>query len=114
MYAFEISDYLNRKLDPNISSTFREKMASVINWCSENSIFLYSRKCKLSLDSAQTQDGFIFPDPAVRVNPSSDSDATPIGGGTPATSSPTSSLSLGARGPKQDMFVEPKPVQVRK
>ncbi|XP_036324217.1 uncharacterized protein LOC118737660 isoform X3 [Rhagoletis pomonella] len=76
-----------------------------------NRLSTLSRKCKLSLESTQTQDGFIFPDPAVRVNPSSDSDATPIGGGTPATSSPTSSLSLGARGPKPDMFVEPKPVQ---
>ncbi|XP_067619100.1 uncharacterized protein [Eurosta solidaginis] len=76
-----------------------------------NRLGTLSRKCKLSPENAQTQDGFIFPEPAVRVNPSSDSDATPIGGGTPATSSPTSSLSLGARGPKQDMFVEPKPVQ---
>ncbi|XP_016985598.1 uncharacterized protein LOC108049067 isoform X1 [Drosophila rhopaloa] len=55
---------------------------------------------------------FIFPDPAVRVNAaaSSDSDATPIGAGTPATRSPTNSL--GARLKQQDagLFVEPKPV----
>ncbi|XP_065722506.2 WD repeat-containing protein 44 isoform X3 [Drosophila suzukii] len=55
---------------------------------------------------------FIFPDPAVRVNAaaSSDSDATPIGAGTPATRSPTNSL--GARLKQQDagVFVEPKPV----
>ncbi|XP_043654280.1 WD repeat-containing protein 44 isoform X1 [Drosophila teissieri] len=55
---------------------------------------------------------FIFPDPAVRVNAaaSSDSDATPIGAGTPATRSPTNSL--GARLKPQDAgaFVEPKPV----
>ncbi|XP_016951328.1 WD repeat-containing protein 44 isoform X2 [Drosophila biarmipes] len=55
---------------------------------------------------------FIFPDPAVRVTAaaSSDSDATPIGAGTPATRSPTNSL--GARLKQQDagVFVEPKPV----
>ncbi|XP_032596408.1 WD repeat-containing protein 44 isoform X2 [Drosophila grimshawi] len=53
---------------------------------------------------------FIFPEPAVRVNAnvSSDSDATPIGAGTPATRSPTNSL--GARLKQQDaaIFVEPK------
>ncbi|XP_004536890.1 uncharacterized protein LOC101454024 isoform X2 [Ceratitis capitata] len=76
-----------------------------------NRLSTLSRNCKLSLDNAPAQDGFIFPEPAVRVNPSSDSDATPIGGVTPSTSSPTSSLSLGTRGPKQDIFVEPKPVQ---
>lgn len=73
---------------------------------------------------------FIFPEPAVRVNAaaSSDSDATPIGAGTPATRSPTNSL--GARLKQQDVaaaaaasaaaaatvaanavFVEPKPVK---
>ncbi|XP_030370197.1 WD repeat-containing protein 44 isoform X2 [Scaptodrosophila lebanonensis] len=66
---------------------------------------------------------FIFPEPAVRVNAaaSSDSDATPIGAGTPATRSPTNSL--GQRLKQQDaaaaaaaaaaavVFVEPKPVQ---
>ncbi|XP_020798511.1 WD repeat-containing protein 44 isoform X3 [Drosophila serrata] len=61
---------------------------------------------------------FIFPDPAVRVNAaaSSDSDATPIGAGTPATRSPTNSL--GARLKQQEaagggvsgVFAEPKPV----
>lgn len=55
---------------------------------------------------------FIFPEPAVRVNAaaSSDSDATPIGAGTPATRSPTNSL--GARLKPQDagVFVEPKPL----
>jgi len=48
----------------------------------------------------------------VRVNAaaSSDSDATPIGAGTPATRSPTNSL--GARLKPQDagVFVEPKPL----
>ncbi|KAH8278494.1 hypothetical protein KR018_004080 [Drosophila ironensis] len=65
---------------------------------------------KLAHDVAQE---FIFPEPAVRVNAaaSSDSDATPIGAGTPATRSPTNSL--GARLKQQDagVFVEPKPVQ---
>ncbi|XP_017092211.2 WD repeat-containing protein 44 [Drosophila bipectinata] len=55
---------------------------------------------------------FIFPEPAVRVNAaaSSDSDATPIGAGTPATRSPTNSL--GARLKQQDagVFAEPKPL----
>ncbi|XP_070072622.1 WD repeat-containing protein 44 isoform X2 [Drosophila takahashii] len=64
---------------------------------------------KLPPEAAQE---FIFPDPAVRVNAaaSSDSDATPIGAGTPATRSPTNSL--GARLKQQDagVFVEPKPV----
>ncbi|XP_073814597.1 WD repeat-containing protein 44 isoform X2 [Musca autumnalis] len=64
---------------------------------------------KSIIDATQTPQEFIYPDPAVRVQASSDSDATPIGAVTPATSSPSSSLS--ARGNKQDVFVEPKPVQ---
>ncbi|XP_032311531.1 WD repeat-containing protein 44 isoform X2 [Drosophila ananassae] len=64
---------------------------------------------KLPHDVAQE---FIFPEPAVRVNAaaSSDSDATPIGAGTPATRSPTNSL--GARLKQQDagVFAEPKPL----
>lgn len=75
---------------------------------------------------AECAQEFIFPEPAVRVNAaaSSDSDATPIGAGTPATRSPTNSL--GARLKQQDVaaaataaaatvaantFVEPKPVK---
>ncbi|XP_034488140.1 WD repeat-containing protein 44 isoform X2 [Drosophila innubila] len=73
---------------------------------------------KLPTECAQE---FIFPEPAVRVNTaaSSDSDATPIGAGTPATRSPTNSL--GARLKQQDaavaaaaaanVFVEPKSVK---
>ncbi|KAL7744352.1 hypothetical protein ACLKA6_001743 [Drosophila palustris] len=74
---------------------------------------------KLPTECAQE---FIFPEPAVRVNAaaSSDSDATPIGAGTPATRSPTNSL--GARLKQQDaavaaaaaaanVFVEPKSVK---
>ncbi|XP_033240481.1 WD repeat-containing protein 44 isoform X2 [Drosophila pseudoobscura] len=63
---------------------------------------------------AEVAQEFIFPEPAVRVNAaaSSDSDATPIGAGTPATRSPTNSL--GARLKQQDIapvvFAEPKPV----
>ncbi|XP_070142965.1 WD repeat-containing protein 44 isoform X2 [Drosophila kikkawai] len=59
---------------------------------------------------------FIFPDPAVRVNAaaSSDSDATPIGAGTPATRSPTNSLGArlkdAAGGGVAGVFAEPKPV----
>lgn len=90
------------------------------------SVFFHSRK--LPPECAQE---FIFPEPAVRVNAaaSSDSDATPIGAGTPATRSPTNSL--GARLKQQDVaasaaaaaataaaatvaantFVEPKPVK---
>ncbi|XP_005175611.1 WD repeat-containing protein 44 isoform X1 [Musca domestica] len=64
---------------------------------------------KSIIDATQTPQEFIYPDPAVRVQASSDSDATPIGAVTPATSSPSSSLS--ARGNKQEVFVEPKPVQ---
>ncbi|XP_037940955.1 uncharacterized protein LOC119673914 isoform X2 [Teleopsis dalmanni] len=60
------------------------------------------------IDATQLPQEFLYPDPAVRINASSDSDATPIGAGTPATRSPTSSLS--ARCPKQDVFIEPKPV----
>lgn len=67
----------------------------------------FSRKS--IIDATQTPQEFIYPDPAVRVQASSDSDATPIGAVTPATSSPSSSLS--ARGNKQEVFVEPKPVQ---
>ncbi|XP_023298493.2 WD repeat-containing protein 44 [Lucilia cuprina] len=61
-------------------------------------------------NASQIPQEFIFPEPAVRLQASSDSDATPIGTVTPATSSPSSSLS--ARGTKTDVFVEPKPVQV--
>ncbi|EDW39323.1 GL14034 [Drosophila persimilis] len=60
---------------------------------------------------AEVAQEFIFPEPAVRVNAaaSSDSDATPIGAGTPATRSPTNSL--GARLKQQPVvFAEPKPV----
>ncbi|XP_022210924.2 WD repeat-containing protein 44 [Drosophila obscura] len=63
---------------------------------------------------AEVAQEFIFPEPAVRVNAaaSSDSDATPIGAGTPATRSPTNSI--GARLKQQDIapvvFAEPKPV----
>ncbi|XP_037732934.1 WD repeat-containing protein 44 isoform X2 [Drosophila subpulchrella] len=55
---------------------------------------------------------FIFPDPAVRVNAaaSSDSDATPIGAGTPATRSPTNSLGARLKQQEAGVFVEPKPV----
>ncbi|XP_065372034.1 WD repeat-containing protein 44 isoform X3 [Calliphora vicina] len=61
-------------------------------------------------NASQIPQEFVFPEPAVRLQASSDSDATPIGTVTPATSSPSSSLS--ARGTKSDVFVEPKPVQV--
>lgn len=67
-----------------------------------------SRKSLVS--ASQIPQEFIFPEPAIRLQASSDSDATPIGTVTPATSSPSSSLS--ARGTKSDVFVEPKPVQV--
>lgn len=67
-------------------------------------ILFFSRKS--IIDTSQTPQEFTYTDPAVR--PSSDSDATPIGAVTPA-SSPSSSLS--ARCTKQDVFVEPKPVQ---
>lgn len=55
----------------------------------------------------KTEEQFIFPEPAVKVN-NSDDEATPIGGGTPSTISP--STSLNARYTKQDVFVEPKPL----
>ncbi|XP_075148282.1 uncharacterized protein LOC142222167 isoform X2 [Haematobia irritans] len=71
-----------------------------------NRVSTLSRKS--IIDNSQAPQEFIYPDPAVRVA-SSDSDATPIGTVTPATSSPSSSLS--ARCTKQDVFVEPKPVQ---
>lgn len=61
-------------------------------------------------NSSQLPQEFIFPEPAVRLQPSSDSDATPIGTVTPATSSPSTSLS--ARGIKSDIYAEPKSVQV--
>lgn len=72
-------------------------------------MLLYDSSRKSVIDTSQAPQEFIFPDPAVRVHASSDSDATPIGTVTPATSSPSSSLS--ARCTKQDVFVEPKPVQ---
>uniref|UniRef100_A0A1A9V5Z4 WD repeat-containing protein 44 n=1 Tax=Glossina austeni TaxID=7395 RepID=A0A1A9V5Z4_GLOAU len=72
-----------------------------------NRLSTLSRKT-LTSSIQETQD-YIFPEPAVKINASSDSDATPIGTGTPATSSPTSSLS--ARCAKQDCFIEPKPIQ---
>lgn len=62
-------------------------------------ILFFSRKS--IIDTSQTPQEFTYTDPA-------DSDATPIGAVTPA-SSPSSSLS--ARCTKQDVFVEPKPVQ---
>ncbi|KAM7362068.1 uncharacterized protein ACRADG_012908 isoform 2-T2 [Cochliomyia hominivorax] len=65
---------------------------------------------KSLVNATQIPQEFIFPEPAIRLQASSDSDATPIGTVTPATSSPSSSLS--ARGTKSDVFVEPKPVQV--
>lgn len=75
-------------------------------------IYVYLPACfsrRKSLASTLQKQEYLFPDPAVRVHGSSDSDATPIGAVTPA-SSPSSSLS--ARCNKQDVFVEPKPVQV--
>ncbi|XP_017041844.1 WD repeat-containing protein 44 isoform X2 [Drosophila ficusphila] len=59
---------------------------------------------------AEVAQEFIFPDPAVRVNAaaSSDSDATPIGAGTPATRSPTNSLSARLKQQDAGVFVEPK------
>ncbi|XP_055848960.1 WD repeat-containing protein 44 isoform X2 [Episyrphus balteatus] len=54
----------------------------------------------------KNEEQFIFPEPAVKVN--SDDESTPVGGGTPSTISP--STSLNARYTKQDVFVEPKPL----
>lgn len=96
---------------PNRHATLGWVLGGMCNWNLLKNI-LHSRK--LPPEVAQE---FIFPDPAVRVNAaaSSDSDATPIGAGTPATRSPTNSL--GARLKQQDVagaaagvFAEPKPV----
>lgn len=57
--------------------------------------------------TTKNEEQFIFPEPAVKVN-ASDDESTPVGGATPSTISP--STSLNARHIKQDVFVEPKPL----
>lgn len=63
---------------------------------------------------------FIFPEPAIKLHASSDSDATPVGTGSPATHSPNNSLnsrpnySSGVSAlvnNKAGVFIEPKSLQ---
>lgn len=81
-------------------------------------IFMFSRRSLTN--TLRIPQELIFPEPAVKLHASSDSDATPVGGGSPANHSPNNSLNArpnystavsGTVNNKISAFIEPKSLQ---